>query len=201
MGFTVAGPNHFLASGHPGQGQEGPSSIGLIESTDGGQTWKSLSLAGEADFHSLEARHGRVYGVNAMTGQFLVSEDKQTWDERGSIAMADFAVSPEDADIILATTQQGLVRSEDGGRAWKRVAGAPLLQLVSWADDGTLVGVQPDGAVQVSTDAGETWEQRGKLGAQPHALLAANGEIYGAIDGAILASDDGGRTFTPRFEE
>lgn len=32
MGFTVIGPNHYLASGHPGEGQESPSSLGLIES-------------------------------------------------------------------------------------------------------------------------------------------------------------------------
>jgi len=54
MGFTVVGPRHYLASGHPGEGQGGPSSLGLIESTDGGQTWNSVSLAGEADFHVLE---------------------------------------------------------------------------------------------------------------------------------------------------
>ena len=29
-----------------------PSSLGLIESTDGGKTWQQLSLAGEADFHA-----------------------------------------------------------------------------------------------------------------------------------------------------
>ncbi len=45
MGFTVAGPDHFLASGHPGEGQGGHSSVGLIESTDGGQTWQELSWA------------------------------------------------------------------------------------------------------------------------------------------------------------
>ena len=84
MGFTVAGPDHFLASGHPGEGQGGHNSVGLIESTDGGQTWRELSLAGEADFHALEYHHGRVYGLNSMTGQLLVSEDKQSWQELGT---------------------------------------------------------------------------------------------------------------------
>ncbi len=54
MGFTTAGPKGFLASGHPGESQDGPPSVGLIQSTDGGQTWASLSLSGEADFHALE---------------------------------------------------------------------------------------------------------------------------------------------------
>jgi hypothetical protein len=59
MGFTVVGPNHFLASGHPKSGSSGPASLGLIESTDGGLTWTPLSLAGGADFHA------RRYGMGS----------------------------------------------------------------------------------------------------------------------------------------
>jgi photosystem II stability/assembly factor-like uncharacterized protein len=202
MGFTVAGPGHYLASGHPGEGQGGPSSLGLIESTDGGQTWQALSLAGEADFHSLEARHGRVYGLNSLTGEFMVSNDKQTWDTRGALPMADFAVSPEDPDVLLATTEQGLARSEDGGKTYSAVPTAPLLQLVSWAEDGAIVGAAPDGSVHASTDGGQTWQQRGSLDAAPHALTAtSDSDVFAAVDGAILASTDGGRSFDVRHRE
>jgi hypothetical protein len=68
MGFTVAAPNQFLGSGHPGESdQNDPPNLGLIESTNGGQTWNSLSLKGAADFHSLEYRHGIVYGPDSGT--------------------------------------------------------------------------------------------------------------------------------------
>jgi hypothetical protein len=201
MGFTVVGPGHYLASGHPGPGQDGPSSLGLIESTDGGQTWQTLSLAGEADFHALEARHGLVYGVNAMTGEFMVSDDKQTWDTRSQAPLADFTVSPDDPDLVIGTTQQGPVISSDGGRSFQLLQGAPLLQFVSWADDGALFGVQPDGAVHVSSDGGTTWAERGTLGAAPHAFTATTGsDVFAAVDGAILASHDGGETFEARYE-
>jgi photosystem II stability/assembly factor-like uncharacterized protein len=200
MGFTVAGPDHFLASGHPGEGQDGPASLGLIESTDGGQTWQSLSLAGEADFHALEYRHGRVYGLNAMTGEFMVSADKKNWDTRTNLPMADFAVSRDDPQVILATTEQGLARSEDGGRSFSLVRDAPLMLLVSWADDGTLVGLGPEGTVYVSNDGGEAWEERAHLDGSPEALAAVNeSEIYAAAGGAVLASTDGGRNFTVRY--
>ncbi len=202
MGFTVVGPNHYLASGHPGEGQEGPSSLGLIESTDGGQTWASLSLSGEADFHALEARHGLVYGLNSMTGELMVSEEMKTWDVRSETAMADFAVSPDDPDVLLATTEQGLTRSQDGGRSFEPVSGAPVLLLVSWAEDGTIIGAEPDGTVHASTDGGRTWEQRGNLGGAPQALTATDaGEVFAAIDAAILVSDDDGVTFTMRYSE
>jgi len=91
MGFTVVGPEHYLASGHPGADQDGPANLGLIESTDGGQSWTSVSLEGEADFHVLEARHDLVYGYNA--GSIMVSEDGVIWKKRGSLPLADFAVS------------------------------------------------------------------------------------------------------------
>jgi hypothetical protein len=201
MGFTVAGPDHFLASGHPGPGQDGPSSLGLIESTDGGQTWQSLSLAGRADFHALEARHGRVYGFNSLTGAFMVSEDKQTWQTRSRLPLADFAVSPDDPDVVVATTANGLARSDDGGRTFALVEQAPPLLLVTWTQDGSMVGVNPEGRVYVSADGVESWNSSGELGGSPEALTATSAtDIYAAISGgAIVASTDGGRTFEPRY--
>ena len=202
MGFTVAGPDHFLASGHPGAGQDAPSSLGLIESTDGGQTWQPLSLAGEADFHALEYRHGSVYGLNALTGDFMVSDDKTTWQTRSSQPMADFAVSPDDPDVIVATTEQGLASSDDGGRTFTLVRGAPLLLLVSWAEDGTLVGVGPEGTVYVRAGDGEDWQRRGVLDSAPEALAAVSSEeIYAAAGGAVLVSADGGRGFAVRYQD
>lgn len=202
MGFTVVGPDHYLASGHPGPGQGGPSSLGLLESTDGGGTWDTLSLAGEADFHALEARHDKVYGLNSMTGEFLVSDDGRAWETRNrGTALADFAVSPDDSDVLVATTQQGPARSTDGGRSFSVLDGAPLLLLVDWADDGTLVGVAPDGAVHVSEDGGATWVARGSVDGSPQALEASDGgQVVVAIDGAIVQSADGGESFDVRYQ-
>jgi len=198
MGFTVVGPNHFLASGHPGAGQDGPSNVGLIESTDGGRSWQTLSLAGQADFHVLKTRHGLVYGSN--DGQLMVSKDGRTWDTRARITMADLAVSPQDPQTLLATTQQGLARSTDGGRSFLLVPGAPLLLLVTWTDTGALVGITPEGTVHVSGDGGTTWSQRGSAGGAPEALTASGDQVYAAVEGKILSSDDAGRTFRNRYE-
>jgi photosystem II stability/assembly factor-like uncharacterized protein len=198
MGFTVVGPGHYLASGHPGEGQDAPGNLGLIESTDGGQTWQSLSLAGEADFHALRARHGQVYGYHG--GTLMVSDDKKTWQTGAQLPLADFAVSATDPDVILATTEQGLARSTDGGTTFDVTPGAPLLQLVSWPDGELVVGVAPDGTVHVSEDGGASWTERGSVGEQPQALVADGDDIYVALDGALLASNDGGTTFKARYD-
>lgn len=197
MGFTVAGPGHFLASGHPGEGQSGPSSVGLIESTDGGGSWAEASLGGKADFHALEYRHDRVYGLNSMTGQLLTSDDLKTWEELTRTAIADFAVDPETPDVMVATTQDGLARSTDGGRTFEVLPSAPLLALVSWAEDGTLVGVAPDGAIHTAGDPAGDWAERGRLDGQPEALTAiSSSQIYAAAGGKVLLSDDEGVTFS-----
>lgn len=196
MGFTVAGPEHFLASGHPGEGQDGPGSVGLIESDDAGETWQQLSLSGEADFHALEYRHGCVYGLNSMTGQLLASTDMKSWDELSRTPIADFAVSPQEPEVLIATTEQGLAHSTDGGRNFETVSSAPLMVFVSWAEDGTLAGVTPDGVVYTAADPAGAWSERGTLDGQPEALTAQSAsEIYAAANGVVLLSSDGGRTF------
>lgn len=198
MGFTVVGAGRYLASGHPGAGQDGPANLGLIESTDGGQTWTSLSLEGEADFHALEARHGLVYGYNA--GSLMVSEDGETWQTRGSLPLADFAVSPTDPDTLLATTEQGLARSTDGGRSFSILPQAPLLQLVSWTDDSVLIGLAPDGATYVSDDDGQSWQQRASVDGQPEAMTADDRQVYVALaGGTVVRSTDGGASYTTMY--
>lgn len=198
MGFTVAGPGRFLASGHPGPGQDGPGSVGLIESTDAGETWETLSLSGEADFHALEYRHGRVYGLDSMTGQLLTSADNQAWDVLAQAEIADFAVSPEDPDVLVATTQQGLTRSTDGGTTFELVESAPVMAFVSWADDGALAGVTPDGVVHTAPEPDGEWTEGARLDGQPEALTMISAtEIYAAVGGAVLASTDAAATFSP----
>jgi hypothetical protein len=197
MGFTVVGPNHFLASGHPGPDQGGPSNVGLLESTDGGRSWQTLSLAGQADFHALTTSHGVIYGSNA--GQLMVSPDGTTWQTRARIDMADLAASPQEPDTLLATTEQGLARSTDGGRAFGPVAGVPLLLLITWSDGASLIGLTPEGAVQVSEDGGTTWQQRGFAGAAPEALTASGDKVHAVVEGKIVSSDDGGHTFRTRY--
>ena len=200
MGFTVVGPERYLASGHPGAGQDAPSSLGLIESTDGGKTWETLSLAGAADFHALDAAGDMVYGHSG--GRLLVSEGGTDWTDRGSMSIADLAVDPADPERLLATAEAGLIISEDAGKSFDAVADAPLLLLVDIdADGAAAVGVAPDGAVFASTDGGRTWAEQGTVGGAPAALTVEGERVYVAVSGGIVASTDGGATFTDLYRQ
>jgi hypothetical protein len=197
MGFTVAGPGHFLGSGHPGEGDHNdPPNLGLIESTDSAQSWTSVSMKGATDFHSLEYRHGMVYGLDSSTRTVMVSPDKKTWDRRAAISAIDIAVSPRNPNEILATTADGLMRSSDQGRTFSPVSAIPPVVLLSWPEDGPLIGVDPSATVYSSDDGGATWQARRALGQRPQALLAAGGgQVYVATEAAIHRSTDNGATF------
>ncbi|WP_102143103.1 F510_1955 family glycosylhydrolase [Mycobacterium hubeiense] len=197
MGFTVAGPNHFLGSGHPGaDDRDAPPALGLIETTDGGQSWTSVSLSGEVDFHSLDYRHGLVYGLDSGSQTVMVSPDKRTWDRRAAISAVDIAVSPQNANDILATTADGLMRSLDQAKTFTPVAAQPQLVLLSWPDDGPLIGVDPIGTVYASEDSGATWQAGRALGERPQAVLArGGGVVFVATETGIQRSTDNGTTF------
>jgi hypothetical protein len=198
MGFAVVGPNHFLASGHPGpDDNEQPSNLGLIESTDAAQNWTTLSLSGQADFHGMEAKHGRIYGYDSQSGQIMISTDMQTWDRRARLGIADLAIAPDQPDEIITTTKQGPARSTDGGRTFTVLTSAPLLGLADWPSPGRLVGVAPDGVVYVSSDRGATWARRGRVPGRPSAITTSGDtDLYIATENAIQHSNDDGATFT-----
>jgi hypothetical protein len=160
MGFTVVGPGHFLASGHPDLYDDGPANLGLIESTDGGVTWRTMSLPGSADFHGLRAAHGAVYGYNSTDGAFMVSTDRRTWQIiAGSPGLAVLAW--DQADQTWGVARDGTVwRSTDGGSTWQRI-GAVDGRPQALATHGADVFVALDGdRIVASGDGGGTWRTR-----------------------------------------
>lgn len=200
MGFTVAGPDHFYASGHPGPGVDLPQPLGLAESRDGGLTWTPVSRGGQSDFHALTASAAGVLGFDGFalraTGDGLTWTDVETAPE----TPFDMATSPTGSTVLI-TSASGVYRSQDGGSSWAQPA-APLLQFVAFADENVAVGVTPHGEVSRSEDAGATWTRTAQL-EEPVMAVAATRRADGSVHvvmvtaSGLLASDDGGVTFAP----
>lgn len=205
MGFTVVGSDHFLASGHPTLVDDLPPLLGLIESTDGGQTWHSESLLGDVDFHALRVAHDRVYGWSSSDGSFMVSEGDDEWDRRSTTPIVDFVVDPDDPDGVLASVAESLddvrlVRSSDGGRSWAQGEGPPVVRL-AWEAADRLWGVGTDGSVWHSGDGGRQWDAvGGRVDGHPQAFLDAGESLFAAAGGAIMESRDGGKTWDVRHQ-
>lgn len=198
MGFAAADPGHYYASGHPGEGSDLPNPVGLIHSDDGGKTWEPLSRQGESDFHALTVTGDGIIGYD---GQLRITADGQDWTTvQTPIRPVSLAGSPT-SPVVLATTEQGVQRSVDGGATWALPANAPLLLFTAFADPTTAVGVAPNNTVHVSRDAGLTWAQAGEVSAPAWAVTAATDEngglgIWVATDNGIEHSADGGATFS-----
>ena len=204
MGFTVVGPDRFLGSGHPDGRQDLPPFLGLIESSDAGEKWRSRSLLGEADFHVLEAAGNRVYGFGSdwktRQEQFLVSRDGgDEWQELDPPeALISLAINPANSDDLLASGRRTLMGSSDGGASWETVAGEP--GLVSWPESDVLYLVTQDGRVGAATQLGSEWTFRGITGGAPAAFEATGpDELFAGLhDGSIIESTDGGTSWSVR---
>jgi hypothetical protein len=198
MGFTVAGPGRFLASGHPDpfddtlRVPDAPPLLGLIETTDAGHSWEPLSLLGEADFHALTVAHGRIYAHDATTGRFMTSADGRTWATHSSPGpnVTALAVDPADPEVILAAGPTGLRRTDDGGNRWTAVDAPPLV-LLSWDDDTEqLWGADPNGRLWSSAN-GTGWATAATTpGGRPEALLAQHGQVWLATSTGVHHSPD-----------
>lgn len=198
MGLAFANGLLF-ASGHPGPEQDLPPDLGLQQSSDGGRSWRAVSLEGRVDFHRLRAVGSVILGLSAHDGQLMRSQDSGvTWQNLGTPPVYDIAVDPRDSERVLATTEQGPVLSTDGGARFAPIDGAPLLALLSWAG-GIVYAAAPNGDLYTSSDGGTSWTRTGSVGGQPSAI-AADGERVVVLAGAtVVQSADGGVTFTPRI--
>ncbi|MET8682519.1 F510_1955 family glycosylhydrolase [Streptomyces sp. NPDC004647] len=201
MGFTVTGPRTFLGSGHPDPSDPKATSphLGLIRSTDAAKTWKSVSASGKADFHALQAAGDQLYGFDSQSGQLWASSNQgRTWQQRATEVMGDLAAHASQPERVWATTREGLKVSEDGGRTFTPVPGAPALAAIDRPSPDLLVALTADGRVVTSRD-GTAWSERGRLpdGARPTVLAAPSPSRLLAADATdtIHESTDGGRSW------
>lgn len=200
MGFSVVGPGHFIGSGHPDPSQNLPPNLGLIESRDGGKSFKNVSLLGEADFHVLRSADRQVYGFNGATGKLMVSTDGgREWVERTPpAAMFDLAIDPTDPRRVVASTERGVFISEDAGEGWRPMRD-DVAGLLAWPASDGLFLVDGEGQVSRSADAGKSFEEVGSIGGPPSAFVSSGKNLYAALgDGNVLRSTDGGANWRVR---
>jgi photosystem II stability/assembly factor-like uncharacterized protein len=204
MGFSVVGPDRFLGSGHPDGRDDLPPFLGLIETVDAGRSWNPVSLTGKRDFHVLEAAGRRIYGFGSdfetrKAALLLSGDGGRSWREaRVPEPLVSLAIDPTDPGRALASGEQGLYVSSDGGQRWRSLAAR--VGLLAWPSADAAYLVALDGRVSRSPDAGVSWDPVGDVGGPPSAFESAGEELYVALhDGTIKRSADGGRSWLLRL--
>lgn len=169
MGFSVA-KEAIYTSGHPAPGSPLRNPLGLIKSTDGGKTWRQLSLYGEADFHDIAVGYQTnvVYvisgGANSQmpdAGIYYTRDEGKTWkrSELGGIIspITGMAAHPSDPRMIAVSTFGGLFISRDFGQRFRRHGTALTVTAVLFEPDGKHLLFASEGAsalVRVALDGG-----------------------------------------------
>jgi photosystem II stability/assembly factor-like uncharacterized protein len=162
MGFSAA-ERAIYSSGHPAPGSPLANPLGLVKSTDGGKTWKSLSLAGEADFHAMAVgyRSGAVYVVNGAPnsrmpgpGIYFTTDDGASWKRSEAAGLAaeviSIAAHPTDARTVALGTLGGLYLSRDSAARFERIGDASPVPAIAFDFDGKHLYFSGEGGSKLS---------------------------------------------------
>jgi hypothetical protein len=199
MGFTLVRSGLFLGSGHPDLREakpDVPPLLGLIKSSDNGQTWQQISLLGKADFHILRTAGKRIYGFDSTHNQLMQSDNGGTRWSKSKVPepLLDLAIDPADPAHLVASGEVALYESTDAGRGWHVLGVTP--GYLAWPRPKRLYLFDAQGRVRISQGPGRRFTPLGSVGGALHAVLVTGKEMYAALaGGAIKRSVDGGHTW------
>jgi photosystem II stability/assembly factor-like uncharacterized protein len=175
---------------------------GLYQSSDGGRSWESTSLAGQ-DAMNLGRAEG---GVTWTAGHNVLAKSPdggRTWqdvrpDGLPHLDIHGFAVDPRDQRTLWAALAgEGLYRSTDDGASFELVTsdvGGGVMALAVTPEGRILAGDMQQGLFS-SSDDGETWKRTLEAALMGLAVNPKEPERILATGPGILLSTDGGRTW------
>jgi photosystem II stability/assembly factor-like uncharacterized protein len=196
MGFDITGEDSFIASGHPATAEE-VNPLGFITSDDAARTWTSVSLAGVADLHAIDvADDGSIVAYDSTRGLLIRStDDGRTWDVlQKNVSLIDIAAQRGQKFTVLASTSDGRTLSVDAAGTSTPLTNSPGLTFLDVTINGTVVGLGVDGRIWVQR--GTNWTSPAQVEGTPEAISVAADTWYVATSAGIVASDDGGTTWT-----
>jgi photosystem II stability/assembly factor-like uncharacterized protein len=200
----------------------GLRSGGILETTDGGDTWKFMANWTSQKVYGLavDPTGQIVYasGVWQGTGKmFKTTDDGAHWQEIYTSSSAgplviSLTIDKHNSRVLYATTSDNqVIKSSDGGASWQNIyqASSPVLKLALDAGNSSLVYlITQSGSLFESKNAGATFQDvtgqisnsvKGSYGGQNFAVLATDpthaGRVYLAGVGGIVMSADSGATW------
>ena len=204
MGFTRAGPDRLMASGHPAGG----GNMGVLISNDGGAAWSSLAdgVGGPVDFHAMSVSPAEPEVVYGLFGGVQVSRDAgKTWAVSGPAPAdtIDLAAAPDDPATLYAGTMDGLMVSTDFGASWAQSGpqGVPVTAIEA-TGSGEIYAFFAGGVLFRRDSEGSWIALSDDFGQRVILHLAVNGDTpnrLAAVTNAsdVLISDDAGKSWRP----
>jgi photosystem II stability/assembly factor-like uncharacterized protein len=173
---------------------------GLYQSSDGGRSWQSATLAGQ-DAMNLGRGEGGVVWTAGHNVLAKSNDGGQTWEDvrpegLPHLDIHGFSVDPRDGRTLWAALAgEGLYRSMDRGQSFElvtREVGAGVMALAVTPDGSILAGDMQQGLF-LSDDGGKTWKPTLQAGLMGLAVNPGEADRIVATGPGILLSTDGGR--------
>lgn len=194
---------------------------GVFKSIDAGWNWeeKNRGIRPEetgttsSTFVSsilIDRKNPRRILIGTENGIYESLNEGEQWKELAliGIGIRTIVQSPHNPDVILAGTEDnGIFRSNDGGRTWEKVnIGLKGLTIYTIAFDPTNSKIIYAGGYKTgvcrSNDEGKSWfcSEEGLNGFNSIHSIAVHPEnpnfiVAGTIDGGVYISRDGGKTW------
>ncbi len=155
----------LIAGGHPNLlldkyvAGDKPPFLGLVESTDGGESWEIIDLLGDADFHALVPRSEGLYAAGGGGLIWFQDLDGQ-WSQLGEVGARDLALHPDNSDRqVVASYDNEVWVSSDRAATWTLVEEAPALAEVEWLQPDELVGMDTVGTIWAADSPEGPWTE------------------------------------------
>jgi photosystem II stability/assembly factor-like uncharacterized protein len=197
----------------------GPVGPGLFRSTDGGDSWNSVSVAGQPGYVfslGIDPSNSQNLFTASVSRADRSADGGASWTEMTFFQSSDFihalAVDPSSSSKVWAATNH-LEASTDGGETWSRALPDQVFSILFdtrhpgtiyageyWQDAGFYYPYGSGFAVQTSRDGGATWKRVGNASGAAVVSFAADpfsdGVVYACTySGSILRSPDSGATW------
>lgn len=209
IGISKSNPNIIYVTTGDADGTIGTANsyytIGIVKSTDGGNTWNITNFSKELSDKRTVTRilvnptNPDIAIVGASDGIYKTTDGGNTWvNKTFDYSIIDLEYKPNDSNVIYAASygfsgKNYIVKSTDGGETWKSVllvSGSNRLNIeVSPANPASVYCLASNSSgnsfnsINISIDEGATWETT--------ASVASTGNILGWYDGK--GSDNGGQ--------
>ena len=216
---------------------------GIYKSTDGGDKWTLMGLEATKQIsrivvdprnhnHVVVAAQGDLFADSPDRGVYLTDDGGKTWTKTlytgPQAGASDLAMDPQNPDVLYAGIwqfqrrpwtftsggpQDGLYRSSDGGKTWKKLEGNGLptdtigrIGLAIAPSNGNRVYAlieSKQGILWRSDDGGDHWTMVSKntlVDQRPFyfthiAVDPKNPDVVYGVSEALSKSTDGGKTF------
>ncbi len=187
----------------------------IYKSTDDGLTWNLIFQIANEDFlNSITIdNNGNIYiGTQKVNGQmigdiFKSSDDGISWNIILDSSIQNYGIvykvfNDSNGTIYASTSSPtgGLISSSNGGATWNKIM--PTISLDAFVKDGNIFSACSGAGVFVSTDNGNTWNQKNSGMTLPniYSINHTSNNYIIAGDGStgIYLSTDSGNSWTKK---